>query len=304
MMNSSTMDEELRTGVLIHIFICAVLGLLINIPIIFILSKKLTKNCHVDMQLCAIVSITDIIVCFCSLFRAVFTKFPYNLIEIHHSWCTFDILTGSQFNLISGYFLAVMSIERFLLICFNIKLSIYIWYFILASAALPQYIIATVAAYNGLAIIVKIKVYCTFVPKGAGYIVYLIINIMFVLSVISVLFSYIGIMISKYKQCLNQLNLNVPKEKVYKECRSTIFKSLLYIILYLIIFSGKIYSLAYEMITGFKRTILMDLIATCLIACSSFINAVILLYMNQEVRKSFIELVCKVKSKVLNRNND
>jgi hypothetical protein len=304
MVDSSIIDEGLRIGVLIHIFICAVVGLLINIPIVFILSKKVSRNCHADTQLCAIVSVTDIIVCFCSLFRAIFTKFPYNLIEIHHSWCTFDILTGSQFSLISGYFLAVMSIERFLLICLNIKLSIYIWYFILALAVLPQYITAIIAAYAGLAIVVKMKVYCTFVPKGSGYIVYFIINIMFIISVISVLFSYIGIMIVKYKQCLNQLNLNIPKEKVYRECRSTIFKSLLYIILYLIIFSGKIYSLAYEMITGIKRTILMDTIATCLIACSSFINAVILLYMNQEVRKSFIELSCKIRSKILNRNSN
>jgi hypothetical protein len=295
------MDERLRVGVLVHIFICGLLGLLINAPIVFILSKKLTRKCHVDTQLCAIVSITDIIVCFCSLFRAIFTKFPYNLIETHYGWCTFDLLSGSQFNLISGYFLAIMSVERFLLICFNIQLSIYIWYTILVLATLPQYIAASVSAYYGLAMIVKIKVYCTVMSKSSGYIVFIIINSMFVLSVISVLFSYIGIVIVKYKQCLNQLSLNIPKTQVYNECRSTLSKSFLYIILYLLIFSGKIYSITFELITGQKRTILMDTIATCLIACSSFINAVILLYMNQEVRISFIGLISKLRQKILNR---
>jgi NADH:ubiquinone oxidoreductase subunit B-like Fe-S oxidoreductase len=67
------------------------------------------------------------------------------------------------------------------------------------------------------------------------------------------------------------------------------------------VFSGKIYSLGYELITGKKKTILMDVIATCLIACSAFFNAVILLYMNQDVRKSFIEILVRIKKKVVNR---
>jgi hypothetical protein len=168
---------------------------------------------------------------------------------------------------------------------------------VLALATIPQYIIVIVAACFGQAIIVKIGVYCTITPKSAGYFLYLIITVAFIISVIAVLISYIGIMIFKYKQCMNQLNLNVPKEQVYRECRSTLSKSLLYISLYILIFSGKLYSIAFEMITGQKRTILMDTIATCLIACSSFINAIILLYMNQKVRNLFLEFVSELKSR-------
>jgi hypothetical protein len=293
-------DEELRTGVLIHKFICAVLGLLINIPIFFILAKKLTKNSHVDIKLCAIVLVADILTCICLIFRSIFAKFPYNIFEVHHSWCTFDVLITGQLTLFSSYFLAIMSIERFLLVCFNINFSMYVWYVILAIAILPYYIMVIICAYQGLATLTVIRIYCVFKLQGPAHISIILINILFYLSLFLVLFSYIGIMIMKYKQCLSQLSLNIPKKQVYRECRSTVFKSFLYIILYLLIYSGKIYSYAYTMITGKSRTLLMDIIATCLLSLSSFVNAVILLYMNQEVRKSFIELIYKVKRKITN----
>jgi hypothetical protein len=295
MVDNSTINEKLRNGILIHIFISSILGLMINFPILVVLAKRLRKPSHIDIKLCTIVAVCDILVCFCLLFRSIFTKFPYNILEKHSNWCKFDLLTGSMLSVYSGYLLAIMSFERFLLVCYNIQLSIYIWLSILGASTIPQYVAACLSAYYNLAIIVKIKIYCTQLPKGPGYSVYLIITIMFIISVIVVLISYTGIMVVKYKQCLNQLNLNVPKDQVYRECRITLFKSFLYIILYLLIFSGKIYSLAFEMITGQKRTILMDTIATCLIVCSPFINAVILLYMNQEVRKSLFELFAKLK---------
>jgi hypothetical protein len=301
MSDDGEIDESLRTGILIHIFICSLLGLLINFPILIILAKKLFKPCNIDIKLCTIVTTADILVCFCYIFRATFTKFPYNIIEHHQYWCKFDLLTGTQLNVFSGYLLAIMSVERFLLICFNIQLSIYTWTLILVLATIPQYITVCISAYFDLESLVKIKVYCSQVPKGSGYLVFIIITIMFITSFISVLVSYIGIMIVKYKQCLNQINLNVPKELVYRECRTTLFKSILYIVIYLIVFSGKIYSLAFEMITGQKRTILMDTIATCLLACSPFINSIILIYMNQDVRKPFLVLLKEIKSKIISR---
>ncbi|KXN66209.1 hypothetical protein CONCODRAFT_11998 [Conidiobolus coronatus NRRL 28638] len=300
MVENQEIDEGLRTGVIIHKFVCAVLGLLINAPIIFILAKRLTKNSHVDIKLCAIVAAADVLTCLCLIFRSIFSKFPYDIFEVHHAWCTFDALVTAQLTIFSSYFLAIMSIERFLLICLNISLSIYIWYTILAIGVFPYYISACISAYYGLATLTAAKIYCSFTPQGPAHVTFLLINILFYLSLFLVIFSYIGIMIMKYKQCLNQLNLNIPKEQVYRECRSTIFKSFLYIILYLLVFSGKIYSVTYIIITGKPRTMLMDIIATCLVSFSSFVNAVILLYMNQEVRKSFMELMYKVKRKILN----
>jgi hypothetical protein len=300
MAENLVIDEELRTGILIHQFICAVLGLLINTPILFILVKKLAKKSHVDTKLCAMVTVADILTCLFIIFRAIFAKFPYNIFEVHHAWCTFDMLTTAQLPIFSSYFLAIMSIERFLLICFNIHLSIYVWYIFLAIGILPYFISLCISAYYGLAALTSIKVYCTLIIQGPAQVTLILINILFYLSLFLVLFSYIGIMIMKCKQCLNQLNLNMPKEQVYRECRSTVFKSFLYIALYLLIFSGKIYSFAYMIITGKPRTMLMDIMATCLITFSSFVNAVILLYMNQDVRKSFMELLYKVKRKVTN----
>ncbi|KXN68597.1 hypothetical protein CONCODRAFT_9117 [Conidiobolus coronatus NRRL 28638] len=292
--NEPRISEALRTGVLIHFGICSILGLLLNLMLLTILVKKLKKNAHVDIKLCTFVTVMDISVCCCLLFRAIFAKYPYNILEAHSNWCKFDLLTGTQVLLYSGYSLGIMSLERFLLICYNIKFSFIYWIIVICLTCIPQFAMVCVVVAKNLQIMVKIKVYCSFFPKGMGVIVYIWATVMFFIAFSSVIISYLGIMIVKYKQCLNQLNLNVPRDKVLKECRSTLFKSLLYIVLYILIFSGKIYCLVFELITGQKRTIVMDLISTMLISCSSLVNALIVFYMNSEVRESFLKLTNQI----------
>jgi hypothetical protein len=287
-------SEALRTGILIHFGICSILGLLLNLMLLTILVRKLKKNTHVDIKLCTFVTIMDILVCCCLLFRAIFAKYPYNILEVHPNWCKFDLLTGTQVLIYSGYSLGIMSLERFLLICYNIKFGFIYWIALICLVCIPQFAMVCVIVAKNLQMIVKIKVYCSFFPKKLGFIIYTWATVMFFIAFTSVIVSYLGIMIVKYKQCLNQLNLNVPRDKVLKDCRTTLFKSLLYIVLYILIFSGKIYCLAFELITGKKRTIMMDLVSTMLIGCSSLVNALIVFYMNSEVRNDFLKLTNQI----------
>jgi hypothetical protein len=197
-------DEGARSGILIHLFICGFLGFSINTLILFILVQKLRRrNAHVDIKLCTFVAATDVVVSLCLIFRSIFTKYPFNLIQDSQGWCKFDVLTGSQVLLFSGYTLGVMSIERFLLICFNRQLSFAFWLVLIILTWIPQYIMASIGIANDIQVLVKIRVYCTVPPKGVGYGVFLFATVMFITSFLSVLISYFGIMIVKYKQCLN-----------------------------------------------------------------------------------------------------
>jgi hypothetical protein len=84
---------------------------------------------------------------------------------------------------------------------------------------------------------------------------------------------------------LESAYLNVPKEQVYSEFRSTFTKSLINISLYILVFIGKIVTIIYEFATGKKRTLLMDIVSNGLVVYSGFVNALILLYMNTELEK-------------------
>jgi hypothetical protein len=105
----------------------------------------------------------------------------------------------------------------------------------------------------------------------------------------------------KIKQCLNQIQLNVPKEKVYKELRSTLVKSLINIFIYYLVFSGKVFVYIYEATTGKKRGIEADIASNLLISYTSIANALILLYMNTEVRKNLFERLKSAKSILFDR---
>jgi hypothetical protein len=114
-------------------------------------------------------------------------------------------------------------------------------------------------------------------------------------SFVTVLVSYFGIIVTKSKQCLNQINLNVPKETVYKELRSTLFKSLINMALYLICFLAKLYGMFYALIAGLRRPMMLEVVSQSMICWSAAINSIVLLYMNTEIRNSLIDMLKGIK---------
>ncbi|KXN66207.1 hypothetical protein CONCODRAFT_11996 [Conidiobolus coronatus NRRL 28638] len=190
-----------------------------------------------------------------------------------------------------------MSLERFFLICFDIILPPFFWFFLVAATWIPPIIIAIlVLVYpQELSVTSKSKAACTVIPSGPGYAYFLCTMTLFILSFICVISGYIGIIVVKFRQCLNQLNLNVPKDQVYKECRVTITKSFVYIFLYLLVFMSKFVIVCYELSTGKRRTLEMDAVSNCMVSCSVLANALALLYMQNDVRVSFYEQLNKIK---------
>ncbi|KXN73532.1 hypothetical protein CONCODRAFT_3491 [Conidiobolus coronatus NRRL 28638] len=231
-----------------------------------------------------------------TLFRAIFTIVPYNILEVHPKWCMFDMITTSQLLMFSGFTLGVMSVERFLLVCFNTSLPFYFWLVLISLNIIPECCLVIACAVLNLFTITKLNMYCSVVPKEVGYVTMMVATVSFYVSFVCVVVSYMGIMIFKYKNCMNQINLNVPKKQVYKECFSTLTKSFINAGLYMVVYLGKIYCLAFELSTGKPRTIVMDAVSTCLIASSTTTNATTLLYMNQEIKEDFFNLISNLKA--------
>ncbi|KXN68936.1 family A G protein-coupled receptor-like protein [Conidiobolus coronatus NRRL 28638] len=295
----SVISDELRDGLLINTAIAGILGVLINSGVIWVLVKKLLKGkAHGDIKLCTFVAVTDIVISFGLIFRSIFAKYPYNIFKYHPNWCKVELGTTGQLLTYSGYSLAVLSIERFLLVCFNVKISVIFWFLCIAVCWLLQFIPAIIGISQDLQTLTKIEIYCTFLPQKAAYIAYIVALVLFLGSYIIIIICYAGITILKFKQCLNQLNLNIPKEKVYAEFRSTFLKSILNICIYQLVFTGKIYTIIYELTTGKKRWLMLDVVSNSLIIYTSVVNTLILLYMNQEVRKSYFDLLKSIKAKL------
>jgi hypothetical protein len=294
--------EELQNGILINYAICGVLGICLNASILVILIPKVRKSgAHADTKICLFIAIVDTIISFGMLFRSIFLKYPYNLIKYHDSWCKADVLIMAQLLLCSGYSLAVMAIERCSLVCFNIKLSAYFWFGLLASLWIVQLSFASVCAYYNYNMLTRTETYCTFSVFGACKPTYFVSLSLFYISFFSISICYFGIMAFKIKQCLNQIQLNVPKEKVYSELRSTLAKSLINILIYYLVFSGKVFIYTYETITGKKRTLEIDIVSHLLVSYTSVANASTLLYMNSEIRKNLFTMLKNAKSKLFDK---
>jgi Co/Zn/Cd efflux system component len=293
--------ENLKDGILINFAICGFVGLILNVLLFWVLVKRLKKSAHTDVKICAFVAFMDIFASVGLLFRSIAAKYPYNIFKEHPNWCKFEILIVTQGINCSGYTLGVMSMERLLLICFNLQLSIWFWVFIIVFIFVTIFAFSILCVVNNLQSLTSTEVSCTYANAGVCYYGLIATAGFFFFSFTSVLVSYLGIVIVKSEQCLNQINLNIPKDMVYKELKSTLIKSIVYIMLYVLIYIMKFYGLAFTVITGRKRSLYVEVISQMLISYSSIVNALILLYMNQDVRVTFIELLKRIKFKLLNR---
>jgi hypothetical protein len=279
-------------------FVLSICGLAFSSMLLIILGKKLKKNSHSDTILTIITVSIDYIACFGLLFRAIFTQYPYNILQVHFNWCAFDWFLNTNSLSFSGISLGILSAQRVLVIIFNRRLGIWVWINILL---IPIFIIWGLGIYLivhdniNLSII---KVLC--VPKiNVITKPFYLTLITFTLSAyVITIISYISIIIFSCKQCLKQLNLNVDKQVVYRECRGIIFRSLLFLISYMLIYSGRIYTWIYEYSTGKPRTWTMEYVSIIQVSSCVVVNCLTVLYMHKDINNDLLNFLFKLKSTI------
>jgi uncharacterized membrane protein YuzA (DUF378 family) len=278
-------------------FVLSICGLMFTSILLIILSKK-SKTKHSDFILTIIAVSVD---CFSSgglLFRAIFTQYPYNILREHYYWCAFDGFLNSHMLVFSGYTLSLLSAQRMLIVVFGIRFSIWIWLFviiILAFTLFGQTIYQTVLSNFKLSVI---GVFCTVNSNPIAKPFYLTVTTLTMITYILTIVSYISIILFSIKQRLNQIDLNIDKAIVYKECRAIIFRSLFYLIPYMLIYSGRVFCWIYEFSTGSKRTYTMEYVSVILISTGVVVNCLTILYMYKEVNNDFVKFIGKLKSTI------
>jgi hypothetical protein len=270
-------------------------GLIFTSILLYILLKKLKKSKHNDLILTFLAVLADSISSGGLLFRAIFTQYPYNILKEHYGWCYYDTMINNFTLTYSGYILGILSVQRMLLIVFNLKINIYIWIVI---ACTLYFTILGVGIYINTIVspsLSIVEVFCLVKPGPSAKVFYTSLLTCTLLMYILTIISYIAIIIFSCRQCLKQLTLNLDKSKVYRECRTIIFKSLFFLIPYMVIYFGKIYCWFYEIITGNLRTFIMEFVSIILSSSAVIVNCLTILYINKEVNKEFINFFIKFK---------
>jgi hypothetical protein len=230
------------------------------------------------------------------LFRAIFTQIPYNILKAHYSWCSYDTFLNSFMLLFSGCSLSVLSVQRMLLVVFNIQMNIWFWLVIVIILIIILWGQLIYLIYCNNIQISIIGVFCVVKNSPMAKLFYLTVLVYTISAYLITIISYLSIIVFSCNQCLNQLNLNIDKQIVYRECRGIIFRSLLFLIPYMLIYSGRIYTWIYEYSTGKPRTWTMEYVSTIQVSTCVVVNCLTILYMHKEVKNDFIKLLIKLKT--------
>lgn len=189
-----------------------------------------------------------------------------------------------------------------LLVAFKISFSLYFWLFWIIFLYSLLFVQAIYQSIIGNATVSPIQLFCIFKLNNASKPFYYTLIACSILTYSITVASYIILIIFCSRQCLKQLKFNVPKVIVFKETRKIILKSLLFLIPYMIMYSGKIYVWIYEWSTGTRRTWSMEYKATMLSAMTVIVNCLTVLYMNEKIKADFVGLTVKFMNRLYYRN--
>jgi hypothetical protein len=283
------------TALRIIYFVFSICGLTFTSILLLILLHKLKKTKHSDIILTLIAVFVDFIASGGLLFRAIFSQYPYNILKAHYNWCVYDSFMNSLILIFSGYSLSILSLQRMLLIVFNFRISIYLWLLVVSILCLPMWALALYQALNKNMLVSIVEVFCIVKNNQIGKPYYLDIMVCTLATYSITIISYISIIIFSCRQCLKQLTLNLDKSVVYKECRIIIFKTLFFLIPYMLIYSGRMFCWFYEFSSKKQRTWTMEYVSVIMISACVVVNCLTVLYMNKEVNKDFVNTIGKLK---------
>jgi hypothetical protein len=271
--------------------VTGLIGLAFTSILGWILIKKIRKSRHEDTILTLISVVFDFLASFGLVFRSVFTQVPYNIFKYHPGWCAYDNIANSFIFVFSTVSLSILSLERVLLIVFNLKLKIFVWIGLFLIVTLIPFCYSIYNSAMGYQILSQIEVLCTYRMNSDTRIFYIILIIITLGTFIVTCACYVLLIWFSSKQCLKQLELNIDKSKVYIEFRIILVKSMSFMITYVILYSARPYCWIYEWVTGTRRTFAMEYTAIIMYSLTVIINCLTILFMNKDVGKEFFKFI-------------
>jgi hypothetical protein len=295
---SSILEKKLATQELAKDFlvpfsvqglILGIAGTVLTVPVIWIILNSNLKKLHPDLFMSGILCFNNLCISISLFFTSIFILCGYNAIVYNDYLCDIQSFTLTIPLLVNSYIIGLISIERYLLIVFNIKFGKMIYVVL----TLLLYILPYAFAIKGLTIdhtvISMAGVYGMSSPKMSTKFPFLsVYAVLGLTSMTAVIISYLCILIFRLSHLnQNRQNLNVSKEEIIKQKLRITLKSVLILFLFTFNHSGKIYILISDVFFKIPRTFMLDAVTENLIIYSTVTDVTLLLTMNNDIRLKF-----------------
>jgi hypothetical protein len=273
--------------------ILGIAGTILTVPVICIILKSNLKKLHSDLIMSCILCANNLIISISLFFTSIFILCGYNAIVYNDYLCDIQYITFSLPLLINSYIIGLISVERCLLIVFNIKLTNVVY--LIASFilfALP-FAFALRGVILGHALVSIAGIYAISSPamstKFPISAVYIGLGL---ISMATVIISYLLILIFRISHLnRNRVNLNISKEEIFQQKLRIILKSILILFIFIFNHFGKLWALISDVILKLPRTLLMDAVTENLLIYSVVTDVTLLLVMNNDIRQKFLKFI-------------
>jgi hypothetical protein len=263
--------------------------------LILVSAKKVLKsNKTTSLRLILIVLCLDIISCFSYIVISISVLAKIDFIAKFPVACTLSYFFFDGSILLSLWFLALVSLERYFHIVLEIQVRPVIWYVIMILLFVIILFVGIFSIATDTFVVMPMAAYCFLSAEDArGHINLLIISVLNWISVLIVLFSYTSILIYtlKIRYLAKSPVINQELKAFHNQLNLTIIKVILILSFYLLTNSYETYLEVWATITKMDRDQQADFIANALQNFNPLINCILLLLINRDISQYLIEML-------------
>lgn len=271
--------------------IVAIIALPLSSLILSSARSILSSNSVVSIRLTLVVLCLDILSCLTYIILSIALLLRNDFLDYSPLACnlSFFFYIGSIF--LSIWFLAVISLERFLYIVLDISISLLTWLLVMTVLLIILVIIGFYSFFNSIIKVMPLKTYCFLSPvDNLGYINLIVISILNWASVIIVAFSYTSILIITIKTKLKtRLSLLVQLKKLNSQLNIAIIRLLLILCFYLLTNSYEAYLESWSILTRLDRSKIEDFISAAIQNFNPLVNCILVLLINKDANTILVD---------------
>jgi hypothetical protein len=252
------------------------------------LIKKFKKS---NLKISLIILVSDLLTSLSFFILGIMALSNGKLLAQSRAFCSIMDLFYIGSTYISIWLVALMSLERGLIIIHGITLPSSVWISLMTFEFLYYYTINLISiGYHEIGL-AHLAIYCMSTPVNMlGYLTICSYALLFVISFSLVIYSYIGIAIIQRKRAWNDIReLHIPKSIALDQSTRTMSKVILLLVLYLLANSLELFNTILEIYTRKTRPVLLDFISTCLMNFNPIINSLLLIQFQDQVKHTLLE---------------
>jgi hypothetical protein len=267
-------------------------GIIITALVLHTSIRVFLKTKNPNLKISFAILVTDLIFSIMLVTLGISAFINGNYLATNSWYCGLVDILYMGTNYISIWYVALMSLDRGLLIIHKINLPMKFWLSVMACELILFLILNIISISLNQMGLANLATYCMSTPDyPTGYVTIIWYCIMMVVSLAFVIYSYIGIAVFQRRKAWRDIReLNLDKDETLKLANRIITKVI--ILLFLFLFSNltEIINTMYETITGRTRSSTVDFWSIILLNFNPTINCVILIQFQEPVKNSLLEI--------------